>query len=515
MLHLNEPFVLDIASFDHPATQLHYMNICVRYSSFFEKHTQYITTVLENFLKLVHHPVMKVKTKSWYLFQRYVRLLRTHVGPLAETVIQNLSDLLTIKAEAPAEANGDDMSSEDLDSSADTIFTSQLYLFEAVGSICGANSVPIDKQIQLCQSVMLPIFSDMEQTLPAASSSDERAVLQIHHDIMALGTLARGFSDWASISTLSNNPPAPEVRAVFGRVAEATLVALESLKTSFIIRTAARFAFSRLIGVLGSQILPQLPRWIDGLLTQSSTNDEVALFLRLLDQVIFAFKGDIYGFLDSLFTGLLRRVFSGLNNQATGTDDEIQLAELKREYLNFLLVILNNDLGSIIVSGTNQPFFDTVVETIEHFTKDEEDYPTAKMAFQVLVKMCSTWGGPDVIPTAGRTNSNTPVPQPALPGLDRFMITRFSPLCWALPATESFNAQDAQARLVLGEAANLQKIIYSKTGQEYLSWLRDNELRSMGMNDDMINEYLSKMTGLDTKAFRTYFQTFVSEAGGG
>ena len=153
-----------------------------------------------------------------------------------------------------------------------------------------------------------------------------------------------------------NNPPAPEVQAVFGRVAEATLVALESLKTSFIIRTAARFAFSRLIGVLGSQILPQLPRWIDGLLTQSSTNDEVALFLRLLDQVIFAFKGDIYGFLDSLFTGLLRRVFSGLNNEATGTDDEIQLAELKREYLNFLLVILNNDLGSIIVSGTNQPF---------------------------------------------------------------------------------------------------------------------------------------------------------------
>jgi exportin-T len=66
---------------------------------------------------------------------------------------------------------------------------------------------------------------------------------------------------------------------------------------------------------------------------------------------------------------------------------------------------------------------------------------------------------------------------------------------------------------VLGEAANLQKTIYSKTGQEYLSWLRDNELRSMGMNDDMINDYLTKMTGLDAKGFRTYFQTFVGEAG--
>jgi hypothetical protein len=35
----------------------------------------------------------------------------------------------------------------------------------------------------------------------------------------------------------------------------------------------------------------------------------------------------------------------------------------------------------------------------------------------------------------------------------------------------------------------------------------------MGMNDEMINDYLAKMTGLDTKGFRTYFQAFVGEAG--
>ncbi len=405
------------------------------------------------------------------------------------------------------------MSSEDFESSADTIFNSQLYLFEAVGCICGATSVPVDKQVQFSQSVMMPIFSDMERNLTVARSSEERAILQIHHDIMALGTLARGFSDWMPGSSSGNNAPAQEVQVGFGRVSEATLVALESLKTSFSIRTAARFAFSRLVGVLGAQILPQLPRWIDGLLTETSSKDEVALFLRLLDQVIFGFKNDIYTFLDSLFTRLLQRVFSGLTDSVSGTDDEIQLAELKREYLNFLLVILNNDLGSVIVSSTNQPFFDTVVRTIEHFTKDSEDFPTAKMAFQVLAKMCVTWGGPDVIPAAGQTNGHAPVPHPVLPGLDRFMITRFSPLCWALPATPSFNAKDAQARLVLGEAANLQKTIYSKTGQEYLSWLRDNELKSMGMNDEMITEYLSKLTGLDTKGFRAFFQAFVGRAG--
>lgn len=134
------------------------------------------------------------------------------------------------------------------------------------------------------------------------------------------------------------------------QVSEATLVALESLKTSFNVRTAARFAFSRLIGVLGSRILPQLPRWIDGLLTQTSSRDEMALFLRLLDQVIFGFKAEIYSILDALLTPFLQRVFSGIADAPTGTDDEVQLAELKREYLNFLLAVLNNELGAVIIS---------------------------------------------------------------------------------------------------------------------------------------------------------------------
>lgn len=322
----------------------------MRYSSFFQHHTQYIPGVLTSFLQLVHHPVKKVKTRSWYLFQRLVKQLRAYIGNVAETAIEALGDLLVIHAEVPSEpSDGDDMSSEDHEASADAIFNSQLYLFEAVGTICSTNVVPADKQVLYAQSVLNPIFMDMERHLPAAKSNDERAVLQIHHDIMALGTLARGFSDWMPGLSASILPP-PEVSEAFCQVSEATMVALESLKSSFNIRTAARFTFSRLIGVLGVRILPQLPRWIDGLLSQTSTRDEMALFLRLLDQVIFGFKSEIYDILDALLTPFLQRVFSGMGGPATGTDDEIQLAELKREYLNFLLAVLNNDLGAVIIS---------------------------------------------------------------------------------------------------------------------------------------------------------------------
>lgn len=324
----------------------------MRYSSFFEHHTSFVPGVLENFVRLVHHNHIKVKTRSWYLFHRFAKHLRSQIGNVAQTVIEAVSDLLPIKAELPQEGSEEEnMSSDENDQSADATFSSQLYLYEAIGCICSTAAVPLGRQVFYVRSILNPLFTDLETHLEPARNGDERAKLQIHHIIMALGTLARGFSDWSPGSTSSlSSAPANEVSEEFARAAEAILVALESLKSSSDVRTAARFTFSRLIGVLGSRILAQLPRWIDGLLSQNSTKDEMAMFLRLLDQVVYGFKIEIFQILDTLLTPFLQRVFVGISEPITGTDDEIQLAELKRELLNFLLVILNNDLASVLVS---------------------------------------------------------------------------------------------------------------------------------------------------------------------
>lgn len=494
-------------TFSHAAIQLQYMEICVRYSSFFEHHTEFIQGVLRNFLQLAHHSSSKVRRRSWYLLQKFIRQLRTHLGNAAEAVVENLQDLLTIRAELPND-DDDDMSS-DGETSVDAAFTSQLYLFEGIGCIAGANHVPPEKQVQLVQAVIQPIFNDIQQNLERAKGGSEQAILQIHHDIHALGTLARGYSDWMPGSAAPE--PSADVKQAFSRVSEATLLALDSLKSSSQIRLAARFAFPRLIGMVGSQMVQQLPQWVDGLLAESSSRDEMALFLRLLDQLIYAFKTEIYTFLDTMLTGLVQRVFAGISAATSGTDDEIELAELKREYLNFLVVVLNNDLGTVLVSQTNQPIFETIIGTLDHFSRDTEDYPTAKMAFAVMSKMCVVWGGPDVIGADGRPTGAAA--QPAMTGFDQYMISRFSPLSWAMASNSSFNRTDAQARQVLQEAAGLQKALYQKNGQAYLTWLRDNELRSMGMSDNMINEYLGTLSTQDTKAFKTFFAKFIASAG--
>lgn len=330
------------------------MEICVRYYHFFDVNPQFISSTLERFIQIVHHDHIKVRTRSWYLFHRFVKHIRQHLGDIAQTVIQALSDLLPIKAEIPDEvSDNSDMSSNEDQQSASARFDSQLYLYEAIGCICSARGVLVENQVIYIRTVIAPLFQDLEVHLDPAKNGDELAIMQVHHLIMALGTLARGFSDWtpASTSPSAAPPPANQVSLEFSRTSEAILLALESVSVNTeVIRAAARFAFSRLVGVLGSRILPQLPRWIDGLLSRTSTKDEMALFMRLLDQVVYGFKTEIYDILNTLLTPLLQRVFAGIAEPATGTDDEIQLAELKREYLSFLLVILNNSLEPVLVS---------------------------------------------------------------------------------------------------------------------------------------------------------------------
>lgn len=330
------------------------MVICERYHSFFESNTQYIAPVLENFIRFVHHDHLKVRMRSWYLFHRFVKHVRQHVGGIAPTMIQSLSDLLPINAELSEETSendNEDISSSENDQTANARFHSQLYLYETVGCICSARSIAPEKQVLLVSSVINPLFSDLEAHLGRAKSGDKQAIMQVHHLIMALGTLARGYADGTPAHNLTTaTPPATIISNEFARAAEAVLTALEGLSTLFEVREAARFAFNRMIAVVGNRILPQLPQWIDGLLSETSTKDEMAMFMKLLDQVVFGFKSEIYDILNILLTPFLQRVFAGIAEPVVGTDDEIQLTELKREYLGFLLVVLNNGLESVLVS---------------------------------------------------------------------------------------------------------------------------------------------------------------------
>ncbi|OAA55590.1 tRNA exportin [Niveomyces insectorum RCEF 264] len=410
----------NIAEFPHPAILLQYMEICNRYCAFFESHQEYIPRVLENFVRLTHHEHPRIRIRSWYLFHRVVKQLRSQVGNVAETIIQSISDLLPIRAEVPNDDADDDMSSDETDHSADALFNGQLYLFEAIGCVSSTHATPAEKQALYARSVMTPLFADMEQNLPRAKAGDAQAILQIHHIIMALGTLAYGFSGYqvgpssaggggggagaGGVGGGGNRPASPKaVSAEFSQAAEVILIALGELNGNAEIRAACRSAFSRLLGVMGADVLPQLPQWIEGLLSQTSSKDEMAFFLRLLEQVVYSFKGQIYNVLNMLLTPLLQRVLGGLSEPISGTDDEIQLAELRREYLTFVQFILVNQLEGVLISEINQGFFETMISSVTELARiiAHSNLIASRLAFSVLARMTAVWGGPDVAVIAG------------------------------------------------------------------------------------------------------------------
>lgn len=487
------------------------MEICVRYCVVFEGNQQYIPQVLENFVRLVHHDHVRIKTRSWYLFHRFIKQLRAQVGNVAETVIQSIGDLLPIKAEVPGEDADDDMSSDESDHSADALFTSQLYLFEAIGCISSTLSTPAEKQALYARSVMDPLFADMEAHLPRAKAGDAQATLQIHHIVMALGTLAHGFSDWTpgSVGNNAHGPPDKAVSDEFSRAAEAILIALSELNSSAEIRTACRSAFSKLLGVLGSAVLPQLPKWIEGLLSQSSSKDEMAMFLRLLDQVVFGFKSEIYDVLNALLTPLLQRIFGGLTEPISGTDDEIQLAELRREYLSFLQIILNNGLDGVLISEANQQYFETMILSVIELAKTlEGNIGPSRLAFTLMTRISAIWGGPDVATISQNPTAPSGAPAPAIPGFDQFMIDRFHATCWEVMQNPSFRpSQDAQTKQILTEIAGLEQMIYTKTGDMFIQQLQNNLFPSLGIDG---GDFLRSLTSsTDKKIFSSYLQSLL------
>ena len=349
---LNQDFSLTragntIALHPHPSVQIRFMEVSVRYHSFFDKQPEFIPQVLDSFVNLAHSGHMKVQFQSWNLMLRFIKSVKSHMAPFSKQAIQALLDLLNINAELKP-VNDDE---SDGNETRDVKFNSQIYLFEGIG--CMISVLPDTGEqkaiIGTITNLMKPIYAS---AIGPATERVPQAVLQIHHVITAWATLARGTSDWTPNSSLA--PPSEELAFSFADAMKCTIGALEipQLNEQEDIRNAARFAFPRLFGVLGSRMLPELPRWIEGLLSKNSTKDEMSSFLRILEQVVFGFKGEIYPIMDRFLQPLLERLLSAINMPIEGTDDEVFVAELRREYLNFLLIMLNNGLESVFTSNS-------------------------------------------------------------------------------------------------------------------------------------------------------------------
>jgi exportin-T len=498
----------ETGEYDHPAVQLRFCENCVKYTKFFEGNESWIPVALESFVRYAHSGTLKVRGQTWYHFLRFVKGLKKLLGSVSEQIIQAMADLLSIKATLSSDVPEESHSVSEASEYEDSLFNSQVFLFEAIGCLSSASTAPTDRKVAYIHEILSPIFADIDQNLSAAKNGEERSLLQVHHDIMAAGNFAHGFNEWKPGSKSVDAPP-PEIADQFIRCGEVILLALQSLNNSKSIRQAARHSFSRLIGCSGKGLFPQLRQWVDCIVSPSSSKEEISYFIRLLAQIVFAFKTEISNFLGDNLSLLLERVFERMTEQALGTDDENELGELRREFLSFIMVCLNNNLGSAFILPQNQAIFEKTVSAIEEFARDPNELHTARLALSTITRMIATWAGPAAGEgkTNGMNTNATDNGQNTIPGFDTFAISRLSPLVWAIPASPGFKPGDAGGRLFLQEVSALQLELYKRTGVPYAQALKA-QLLGMGVPEGDANLYLEKLNG-DAKVFKEFVVGFL------
>ena len=111
-----------------------------------------------------------------------------------------------------------------------------MYLFEAAGTLISLLHKTPDQAAALLLSVVRPLLDDLSASLQAVKGPDSvLPILRIHHIIMALGNIAKGFPEYPN--------PVPEGYIappldVFREVGQAILVCLEAMNVFRVVRDA-------------------------------------------------------------------------------------------------------------------------------------------------------------------------------------------------------------------------------------------------------------------------------------
>jgi len=106
-------------------------------------------------------------------------------------------------------------------------------------------------------------------------------------------------------------------------------------------------------------------------------------------------------------------------------------------------------------------------------------------------------------------NSHPPISNTGLPGFGQFVYERIIPLCFSIPFSPSFNLQDAQTLIVLGEISAIKKVAYQRLGNELIEYLQKAYLPSIGFPAELIRNYIQALETMDIKAFSKYFKSLV------
>ncbi|KAJ7104182.1 armadillo-type protein [Mycena belliarum] len=492
----------NISSYPHRSVMLQFFETASRYTDFFKVRNGCIMPTLEAMVDTrgLHNTDASYRSRVSYLFSRFIKDLRADIPvDVVVNIATSLRDLLAIEVQL-GDAEDSDSSSSDILSDAikSSAFDSQLYLYETIGTLCSLLfNTPVELAT-LLMSFVKPLMSELSDNLQAyrtKGSQDLIPIIKVHHVVMALGNIAKGFPDYPS-------PVPPEYIPlpvdVFAQVAQAILVCLEEMNVFKDVRDASRFAFARILATTGPSVAHVIPQLMASLLTQFEPS-ELVDFLNFIGLLIHKLQTDIFSVLDELIGPLSSHITGLLTQPISGTDDQRVHVETKKAYLGLLNNILASKLQGIFISERNRGGFDSLMEAMLGIAGDISDPPSEKAALVFLSRAIAIWGQPAMSASSGN----------GLPGFERYIYERIVVTVFRIPSLPEFNLKDPGLTPVLHEIANLLQCIFKIRGTEAYDYFLSVFLPSQGWPSETAIDFTTKLRDLEGKAFRKYFTDFV------
>jgi len=167
------------------------LEIMVRYSAELQLQPSLLSPVLEFFVgpSGIHSTEAHVQLRAWYLFERLLIKIQDNVAPMAEQVLNAFVDLLQIDVPVSSISAAD--TDSESNSEHDVVFDNQLFLFQSAGLLVASlQSTNFKAGEGLLQCLNTNIESRVQQ-----QAQDSMTILIVHHIIMAIGDVAKGFDD--------------------------------------------------------------------------------------------------------------------------------------------------------------------------------------------------------------------------------------------------------------------------------------------------------------------------------
>ncbi|KAJ3496967.1 hypothetical protein NMY22_g19748 [Coprinellus aureogranulatus] len=498
-----------IASYPNRAVSLQFFETVARYPDFFKVRKECILPALEAMIdsRGLHNSNAAYRSRLFYLFHRFIKECRNEIQPeISVTIINNMRDLLPIEVEIPEPEEPEaDLLTETLKSS---MFDSQLYLFETIGILMSVVKDP-EQQGALLLSTVKPFMDELSANLQrfTAGTQDLVPVVKVHHIIMALGNISKGFPDYPA--SAPENYMVPAVK-VFSEVAQAILVCLEAMNVLKPIRDATRFAFSRILATAGPSVTHFIPTLMNNLLAHFEPS-ELVDFMNFIGLLIHKLQKDMFDVLDKLIGPLNAHITALLSQAASGTDELRSQSETKSAYLNLLIAVVSSGLQGIFTSERNSASFEPLLGSMLQLVEDLSDTRSQKAALQFFNRCITVWGQPVSPPNSASVNGQQ-TETTGLPGFDRFIYERIVPTAFSVPSLPNFKLTDGQNIVVLGEVAALLQTVVKVRGHEAQTYFATVFLPSKGWPADAAIDFSTKLQELDSKGFRKYFTDLIRAA---